>query len=139
MGTDIEFIIGLSCFFLQFLLTRCMIPGQVENWTNIFDFKGVGITQIPKKVMKGLNRPMADYFKGRLYRMHVVNAQWTIKILYKMAKKMLDPFTLSKFVVCEEKVVASTIAQLVDPDNFEKRFGGNLPDKTENFFPPELI
>lgn len=74
LGTDIEFIIGLSCFFLHFILSRCMIPGKIENWTNIFDFKGVGITQIPKKVMKGLNRPMADYFKGRLYRMHVVNA-----------------------------------------------------------------
>jgi hypothetical protein len=116
-----------------------MVPGKVENWTNIFDFKGVGLTQIPKKVMKGLNRPMQDYFKGRLYRMHVLNAQWAIKILYKMAKKMVDPFTLSKFVVCEEKDTKRVLSELIDLDNIEKRFGGNLPDKTDSFFPPDLL
>jgi hypothetical protein len=28
--------------------------------------------------------------------------------------------------------------ELIDPNNLEKRFGGNVPDKTSGFFPPDL-
>ena len=28
------------------------------------------------------------------------------------------------------------IKDLIDPDNLEQRYGGNLPNITENFFPP---
>jgi hypothetical protein len=49
--------------------------------------------------MKGISKPMADYFKGRLYRMYIINAQWTIKFLWKMAKQLINPLTLQKFVV----------------------------------------
>jgi hypothetical protein len=94
MGTDIEFITEMACFLINFIMTRCLIPGQVENWTDIFDFKGVSLTNIPKNTMKGLNKPMADYFKGRLYRMYIINASWIMKILWKLAKKLIDPLTL---------------------------------------------
>ena len=30
------------------------------------------------------------------------------------------------------------LATLIDKGNLEARFGGDLPDKTENFFPPDL-
>ena len=94
LGTDIEFLTELSCFLLHFVMSRGMIPGQIENWTDIIDFKGVSLTNIPKNTMKGLNKPMADYFKGRLYRMYVINASWIIKMLWSLAKKLIDPLTL---------------------------------------------
>ena len=53
--------------------------------------------------MKGLAKPMQDYFKGRLYRMFLINCDWAIKIIWKMAKKLVDPLTLVKFKVCGEK------------------------------------
>lgn len=28
--------------------------------------------------------------------------------------------------------------ELIDPNNLEKRFGGNVPDKTSGFFPPDF-
>ena len=75
MGSDIDFFIGLSSFYSHFLMTRCLVPGKVENWTAIYDFTGVGLTStMPKKLTKGLSKPMQDYFKGRLYRMYIVNA-----------------------------------------------------------------
>ena len=80
-----------------------MIPGKIENWITIFDMKGVGLTQIPKKTMKAMAKPMQEYFKGRLYKLYIVNAQWTIKLLLKLAKKLVDPLTMQKFVVCGEK------------------------------------
>lgn len=44
--------------------------------------------------MKAFAKPMQDYFKGRLYRLFIVNAQWTIKLLWSIAKKLVDPLTL---------------------------------------------
>lgn len=30
------------------------------------------------------------------------------------------------------------LLEYIDPNNLEKRFGGNLPDKTSGFFPPDF-
>ena len=100
--------------------------------------KDVGLTQIPKKLMKAMIQPLSSYFKGRLYRLHVINAQWTVKTLWKIAKKAIDPLTIQKFKVLDDKF-SKELLELIDADKLEKRFGGNLPDKTEKFFPPDLL
>jgi hypothetical protein len=64
----------LAGFIIQFVITRSLVPGHVENWITIVDMKGVGLTQIPKKLMKSITKPLQQLFKGRLYRMHVCNA-----------------------------------------------------------------
>jgi hypothetical protein len=33
-----------SNFFLDHVINNAMIPGQIENWTTIFDLKGIGAT-----------------------------------------------------------------------------------------------
>lgn len=66
--------------------------------------KGVGITQVPKKAMKAFAKPMQDYFKGRLYRLFIVNANLAIKIVWSIAKKLVDPLTLQKFVVTGDNI-----------------------------------
>ena len=45
--------------------------------------------------------------------------------------------TLKKFIVCG-KNPREEISQLVDVSKFEKKFGGDLEDKKDNFFPPDL-
>jgi CRAL/TRIO domain len=133
-----ETVLQMSTYFIQFLINRALIPGRVENWVSIVDMKGVGITEVPKNLMKAITKPLQQYFKGRLYRLHVINAKWTIKIVWKVVKKVVDPLTVLKFVVCEDDF-SKDLFKLIDPDNLEKRFGGNLPDKRDNFFPPQLI
>jgi hypothetical protein len=44
--------------------------------------------------MKAFARPMQDYFKGRLYRLYIVNASAVIKLVWKIAKKLVDPLTI---------------------------------------------
>jgi len=64
----------MSTYFVQYLSTRALIPGKVENWISIVDMKGVGITEIPKNLMKAITKPLQTLFKGRLFRLHVLNA-----------------------------------------------------------------
>lgn len=71
---DTELCIHMSTFMIQWLITRALVPGKVENWITIMDMKGVGLTEVPKKLLKALSKPLQTYFKGRLYRLHIVNA-----------------------------------------------------------------
>lgn len=131
-----DVILGTSCFMVNFALTRCLIPGKVENWVCLFNFKGVGLLDVPKKAMKAMAKPMQEYFKGRLFRLFIIHSTIVIKIILKIAKKLIDPLTIQKFVVCQDKTPEKDLSVDIDLDNIEKRFGGNCPDKTDNFFPP---
>jgi len=51
LKTDVDTLVQLSTYMLQFIITRALIPGKVENWISIVDMKGVGITEIPKKLL----------------------------------------------------------------------------------------
>ena len=64
----------MTTYYVQFLISRTLVPGKVENWVTILDLKGVGITEIPKKLLKALTKPLETLFKSRLYRLHVLNA-----------------------------------------------------------------
>lgn len=72
--TDLDTLVNMSTFMIQWIITRALIPGKVENWITIVDMKGVGLTEIPKKLLKALSKPLQTYFKGRLYRLHIINA-----------------------------------------------------------------
>lgn len=58
--------------------------------------------------------------------------------MWKVVKKVVDPLTVKKFVICGDDYGAE-LGKLVDMNNLEKRFGGNLDDKVDNFFPPQLL
>jgi len=53
-----EQALNMSTFFVQFLITRVLVPGKVENWTAIVNMKDVGITEVPKKLMKAISHPL---------------------------------------------------------------------------------
>jgi hypothetical protein len=53
-----ELALEMSTYFVQFLITRVLVPGRVENWISIVDMKGVGITEIPKELMKAITKPL---------------------------------------------------------------------------------
>jgi len=48
----------MICFYENFLLTRALIDGKIENWVIIIDMKGVGLTSMPKKQAKALAKPL---------------------------------------------------------------------------------
>lgn len=95
--TDHETLINMSTFMIQFIITHALIPGKVENWVSIIDMGGVGITEIPKTLITKMTKPLQDLFKSRLYRLYIINSQWAIKIVWQIAKNVVDPLTIKKF------------------------------------------
>lgn len=93
---------------------------------------------MPKKQAKALAKPLQMYYKGRLYKLYLVNAQWAVKVVWKLAKKMVDPLTLLKFKLLGDKFQPELLND-IDQHNLEQKYGGTIPDKADKFFPPELI
>lgn len=56
---------------------------------------------------------------------------------FSIVKAMLDEFSASKIHMLGSDY-KKQLLELIDADNLEKRFGGNVPDKTSNFFPPDF-
>jgi len=41
-------------FYLEYVLNNLMIPGQVENWVTVMNFKGVSLMSFPTAVIFSL-------------------------------------------------------------------------------------
>ena len=48
----------------------------------------------------------------------------------------MDDFARAKIEVCAD--LATTLHTQVPKDCLEQKYGGTQPDKTDNFFPPEM-
>ena len=75
------------------------IPGQVENWTVIYDLGGMGVTDIPMSAIKGSSQKMSINYGGRLYKMFTVNAPGTIYFTWKIVSAFLDKVTVDKIKI----------------------------------------
>ena len=114
LKTDHDTLINISTYMIQFIISRALIPGKVENWVSIIDMKGVGITEIPKTLIQKMTKPLQELFKGRLYRLYIINSQWAIKIVWGIAKNVVDPLTIKKFCLQGDKF-QDELHKLIDP------------------------
>jgi len=126
---------AVTNFFLNYVIEKAMIPGCIESWTCIFDLKDVGVTEIPKDRITPLVNNMTKNYRGRLFRFYATDVTWVVRQLWKIAHRFVDEFTTKKLLIFGDGY-QEEIKELIDPANLETRYGGNLPDLTENFFPP---
>ena len=81
---------------------------------------------------------MAQNFRGCLFRCFGVNCPWIVRSLWVVAKPMLSEFTLQKILILGANH-KEDLLKTISEDCLEEKFGGKLPNKTDNFFPPELV
>lgn len=81
---------------------------------------------------------MQKNYRGRLFRLFAINVHWLVRGLWKIAKNLLDEFTLSKIHI-HGNDFAEHLLQVIDENNLEQKFGGKLPNKETDFFPPQMI
>lgn len=82
---------------------------------------------------------MSRNYRGRMFRLFAVQVGWLVRGLWKIVRPMLDEFTSSKINIFGSSDFEQEILKIIDENCLEKKYGGKLPNKTENFFPPELI
>jgi hypothetical protein len=50
-GADVDTMVYLLNFQIDYIIRNCFLPGVIENWTVIVDLSNVGLTQIPKTLL----------------------------------------------------------------------------------------
>ena len=96
---DITLLERTTCFFMDLLINQAMVPGRVENFFVIMDCDGMGVTSIPKDKLKAIAGAMQSNYRGRLYKMFLVNVSALLRGLWKIGKGWMDPFTVEKMKV----------------------------------------
>ena len=46
---DLDRLVAMADFFLNYVIDYAMISGKIECWTGICDLRNVGVTEIPKE------------------------------------------------------------------------------------------
>ena len=133
-------IVNASLFLCQFAVNKMFIPGQIENWVMIINFKGTSFLSLPDPIKK-LIQSLSDNFLARLYKCYIIGMSFIIRAVYKLICNFLEEITKQKVVVLEK----SNYNKLFDgirEDNLENKFGGLINDLVygENncLFPPRM-
>lgn len=74
-----------------------------------------------------------------MFKLFVLNVAWLVRGLWKLVKTLIDEFTASKINIYGGNDFKDDILKIIDEQCLEARYAGKLPNKTSNFFPPELI
>ena len=69
-----------------------MVPGHIENWLVIIDFKNVGATDLPVNQLKNFVGAMNRNFRGRLFKLIIVNTPAVIRGTWTIIHGWLDKF-----------------------------------------------
>ena len=134
---DVDRVVNMADYFLTYVVEKAMIPGKIETWTCIWDLKGCGVTEIPKDRIQPLVKKMTKNYRGRLFRFYATDVTYVVRQLWKLAHKFVDEFTNKKLQIFGENY-QEAIQTLINADNLEQKYGGTVPDKTENFWPPQF-
>ena len=96
---DLDRLVAMGDFFLNYVIAHAMIPGKIECWTSIFDLRDVGVTEIPKDRIQGLVRNMTKNYRGRLYRFYATDVTFVVRQLWHLAHRFVDEFTNKKLQI----------------------------------------
>ena len=124
-------IIYLMCYVLKYIF----IPGQIENWIILVDFKDIGLSDASdfKKILSTLSK-----FRGRVFRNYMLNISGFLKIAVKAALKVFGSSSAKKLKILGKDEL-NKLQEIISPDNIQIKYGGTAPDinpGTCKLFPP---
>lgn len=114
-----------------------MIPGAIESWTYIIDFKDVSVSEFPVGLLREANRRSTEAYHVRLHNLVVVNVDWKVNMLTKFIWKFINARIAAKIHVVEDNG-KDILLKLAGKGNLEKKYGGTLPNVKKNFWPPRF-
>ena len=124
-------------YLINYIFKYLFIPGQIENWVTIIDFKGAGVSDISdfKKLLGVLNS-----YRGRVFRNYFINVSGFLGIAVKAAVNLFGSSTARKLKILAKDEL-HLMNEIISPDNIQKKFGGTAPDAlpgNNNLFPPRM-
>jgi hypothetical protein len=111
---DFDASLKATCFVLEEMKKTVFIPGQVECWNLIYDLGGMGLSEIPTKILKNVLKKISLNYGGRLFKLWIVNAPSSISVSWKIVSAFLDDVTVNKVKIVKKNTDKS-IFEICDP------------------------
>ena len=134
-GSTLDDQAKFANFYFQNIVETMLVPGHVENWIVIIDFKGIGVTDMPVKQLQGMITALNRNFRGRMYRNVVVNTPTVLKGIWAMIYSWLDKFMQQKIAVTGDP--KSELLKYINEDDLEVQYGGTKETLT-TFWPIKI-
>lgn len=80
---------------------------------------------------------MSKNYCGRMFKFFATDCNWLVRSMMWTVHQFVDEFTKRKLLTFADNYRAD-LHQIVAVEELEEKYGGKLPNKTQNFWPPEL-
>ena len=124
-------------FIMEYLIEKMLIPGQVENWTMISNFKSVSLL-FPPAEMKKFMAVLQSNYRCRLYVNYIIGMSGILRGIWNIVKAFLDEATVNKVRFLTDETM-DDIFTFINEEQVEQKFGGkakNIVPGGNNIFPP---
>ena len=137
LGIDADSLAKDSDFFFNYLIFSGLEPGKIEQYILVYDFAGVPAWKIPYAALSKIVDFAAERYTGRVSAIYCVNLSWIVKQGGMFLTNTMDEFMKEKTVMLDSDETKD-LGEMLGKDNTEEKFGGNHPNKVDDFFPPYL-
>jgi len=124
-------------YLLTYVIEKAILPTKSETILIIMDLANVGYTQMPLTAIKNFLGTCQTNFRGRLFKFIMINVGMMLRGTWSTMRMLVDEFTANKVTLMGSDY-KTRLPEWIQVDQLEMRFGGILPDKKDNFFPPDL-
>ncbi|KAH0463914.1 hypothetical protein IEQ34_006700 [Dendrobium chrysotoxum] len=113
-------------FLIKFPACSVAAKRHIDSSTTILDVQGVSLKNFSKtarELIQRLQKIDNDNYPETLYRMYIINAGPSFRLLWNTVKSFLDPRTTSKISVIGTKY-QSKLLEIIDTRELPEFFGG---------------
>ena len=136
-NTDTERLGQLIEMITNYLYFLGFVDGVVEGWSVIVDFKDVSLWELPLMKIAALVKFNTKTFRGVLVRCITVHTHSLIVASKRVVFSVLNEFTKMKTDLIGDDV-ADQLGPIFGLANLEEKYGGQLPNKESDFWPPQV-
>uniref|UniRef100_A0A7S3N3A3 CRAL-TRIO domain-containing protein n=1 Tax=Strombidium inclinatum TaxID=197538 RepID=A0A7S3N3A3_9SPIT len=109
--------------------------GKVENLNMIFNTYNLSFFKVPVKLLAEVLKTFQRIYKCMTKAIYVVNAPRAVHMIYKTVSIFIDDQTAKKIMITSEPN-NETMLERINLNQLEKQFGGKIPTRTKDFWPP---
>lgn len=91
--------------------------------------------EFPVGQLLHMTKRMKAGYKLRSFKITCVNVHWLLNAAAQVVFTFLPPLLGEKVSILTSNG-SKELLQIIDADHLEKKYGGTLPNKEDEFFPP---
>ena len=80
---------------------------------------------------------MSKNYRGRLFKFYATDVTFFVRTVWKFVHRFVDEFTNRKLLIYGDDYRPDLHKQ-IDLESLEIKYGGKIPNKVDNYFPPQF-